>query len=130
MAELLDVVGAVIHRDGLILATRRSRGATKSPGLWEFPGGKIEAQETPQQALAREIAEELRCRVAVGQLVHDGTSAGIRLRTYLCTITANNPELVEHGEFRWMVPADLPQLNWGVADLATVELLATGKIKI
>ena len=120
----IDVVGAVIIRDGLILCAQRGPGGSLA-GMWEFPGGKVEPGETPQAALAREITEELCCQIIVGQPIastrHETGSATITLHTYYCTLIAGEPEALEHAQVSWVSPGDLGQLPWAPADIPTVE---------
>lgn len=124
--RLIRVVGAAIMRDGTVLCAQR--GCTKSlAGYWEFPGGKIEVHETPQQALQREIEEELRCEITVGhelcttRYAYDfGT---IELTTFLCHLTEGEPHLTEHREVRWLSPDHLHELDWAPADREAVRLL-------
>ncbi|MEB3329548.1 MAG: (deoxy)nucleoside triphosphate pyrophosphohydrolase, partial [Candidatus Sericytochromatia bacterium] len=126
-SQPLDVVGAVI-RDPAGALLCALRGAQMSlPGLWEFPGGKVGPGETPEEALVREIAEELACTIVVeGLLVdhlHAGAEGGLRLRTYTARLAAGTPEAREHAELRWLMPAALPALAWAPADLPTVACL-------
>ncbi len=120
------VVGAVLERGGLILAARRGAGMTQ-PGLWEFPGGKVEPGETPTEALRREVAEELGCTVEVGAHVarceHESASRVVVLNTYRCTVVAGEPRAIEHDEIRWVAPERLADLSWSPADLATVRCI-------
>jgi 8-oxo-dGTP diphosphatase len=120
------VVGAVLERDGLILAARRGVGMTQ-PDMWEFPGGKVEPGETPAVALRREIAEELGCTVDVGEHVatceHENAANTVILDTYRCTLVAGEPRAIEHAEIRWLAPRDLVGLPWSPADLPTVRRL-------
>ena len=80
-------------------------------GYWEFPGGKVEAGETPQEALVRELREELRIEARVGEFltttVHGTGSAVIKLSTYLCEIIAGSPVLMEHTDSRWVAVSEL-----------------------
>jgi len=120
----IHVVGAVIVRDGEVLCARRGPGGAMA-GLWEFPGGKIEPGETPREALAREIVEELACEVAVGALVEETTHAGdiglITLTTFWCELRGEAmPMLTEHAELRWLRPAALRELEWAPADVPAV----------
>lgn len=96
-------------------------------GLWEFPGGKIEIGEAPRTALQREIDEELRCVVTVGNEVttteHQYDFGIIRLTTFYCDLTSGDPQLTEHDDVRWMAPRDLRSLPWAPADLPAVELI-------
>lgn len=124
----LEVVGAVIMRDGRVLCARRGPGG-ETGGLWEFPGGKVEAPESPREALVREIREELGCEIEVGEhlttTVHAYAAITISLATYRCTLAGGEPAPTEHTELRWVAPRDLPSLDWAPADLPAVGLLAT-----
>ncbi len=121
----IDVVGAVIRGEpGEVLCALRSQQMSM-PGLWEFPGGKIEPGEDPRDSLRREIREELGCEVAVHDLVADHTHAYpgvvVRLRTYNATVVDGQPRPSEHAELRWVQLSDLRALNWAPADVPTVE---------
>lgn len=121
----LDVVGAVIIRRGLVLCAQRGPGS--HAGLWEFPGGKVEPGETPEQALRREISEELLCEVAVGELVadtdYDDGQVALRLRTFRCRLKVGEPQPLEHAALTWLPPTELGVLAWAPADLPTVQAL-------
>lgn len=126
MKKSIDVVGAVIVLGGKILCAQR--GATGAlSGLWEFPGGKVERGESPRQALEREIAEELQCKIAVGDRItttsHEYDFALITLTTFYCHLIAGEPELTEHQAVRWLPPADLLHLDWAPADIPAVQLI-------
>lgn len=123
----VSVVGAVIVRDGLILAAQRGPEMA-TPGVWEFPGGKVEPGETPAEALRRELREELGCEVGVGDLVarseHEYPGGTVVLATYRCTLRAGEPRAIEHRGLRWLTAAELGDLAWAPADLPTVRLIA------
>lgn len=93
--------------------------------MWEFPGGKIEPGETPQEALQREIDEELDCTVLVGQQVestrHQYDFGIVTLTTFYCHLVAGTPTLSEHAAVRWLAPAELSELAWAPADIPAVE---------
>jgi len=127
MKKDIHVVGAVIVRDGKILCAQRN--AEKSlPNLWEFPGGKIEENETPKQALAREIKEEMQCEVEVQDkvehTVYEYDFGIVHLTTYFCELLEGEPILVEHEAIRWLTPKELPVLEWAPADIPAIEKLA------
>lgn len=122
----LEVVGAVILRDGRVLCAQRGPGGPTG-GLWEFPGGKIEVGETPGDALAREIAEELGCRILVGDEVtattHEYDFAVITLTTFYCDLLDGTPTATEHAAVRWVAPDELDDLAWAPADVPAAELV-------
>lgn len=127
MKKRIVVVGAVIEHDGKIFATKRGPNMSLA-GLWEFPGGKIEAGETPQEALAREIQEELGCTVTVNDLVtttdHEYDFGIVSLSTYRCSLVSGIPTLTEHSESVWISAESLGELEWAPADIPAVEILA------
>ena len=122
----INVVGAVLVRDGRILAARRGPEMAL-PGMWEFPGGKIEDGESHQEALARELAEELLCEAEVGEHVetttHQYDFGTVTLATYLCTLISGEPQVTEHAEIRWLAPGELDNVEWAPADNWVVERL-------
>ncbi len=122
----IEVVGAVIVKDDKILAARRPFNKTLG-GLWEFPGGKLEVGEKPQEALRREIIEELKCEVKVGEFivneVYEYDFANISLSTYYCEISKGEPKAKEHIELRWLLPEELDTVKWAPADYPTLDIL-------
>ncbi|MFP7170865.1 (deoxy)nucleoside triphosphate pyrophosphohydrolase [Terribacillus halophilus] len=124
MKKKINVVGAVIKRDNKILCAQR--GTEKSlPLKWEFPGGKIEEGETPQEALRREITEEMNCSISIGKAVEDTTyeyDFGIvSLKTFYCDLVEGEPTLTEHVKIKWLAPEDLSSLDWAPADIPAIE---------
>lgn len=124
MAKQIDVVGAVLVRAGNVLAAQRGPSMALA-GYWEFPGGKIEPGESPQQALQRELREELLCDATVGDHVKTTSykyDFGIvTLTTYFATLDAGEPQATEHAELRWIPVAELRSVEWAPADIPAVE---------
>ncbi|MCQ2272785.1 MAG: (deoxy)nucleoside triphosphate pyrophosphohydrolase [Bacteroidales bacterium] len=118
-----SVVAAVIIQNGKLFATQRGYGDWKD--WWEFPGGKIEPGETPQQALRREIREELATEVNVGELLHtieyDYPEFHLSMQCFLCSIVGNTPTLLEHEAARWLTKDELYSVQWLPADIAVVK---------
>lgn len=121
----IEVVAAVIVRHGAYFATQRGYGEFK--GFWEFPGGKVEPGESPEQALRREIREELSAEIRVGELLTtvewDYPDFHLTLHAFRCTLTAGDPVLREHSAAEWLVPERLDSVGWLPADLQIVKLL-------
>lgn len=112
------VVGAAIIRDGRVLACRRT-APPKAAGLWELPGGKVEPGESPEQALVREIAEELLLDIEVTGWL-DGTSAiGTTHELVVATATAaaGRPQPTEHDAITWLGADELDDVEWLEPDL-------------
>jgi 8-oxo-dGTP diphosphatase len=125
VARHIDVVGAVIVDDGLVLCAQRGPGALA--GLWEFPGGKIEPGEAARAALAREIVEELGCAIEVGDEVtttsHEYDCGVVILTTFWCRLVEGTPGPAEHAGITWLAPAELDTLAWAPADIPAVALV-------
>ena len=121
----VEVVAAVIERAGRILIARRHAGSHLG-GLWEFPGGKRQAGETPEAALVREIREELDAAVTVGELLDDVEwtypEKTVRLLFFRCAL-AGEPRAAEGQEIAWVAPADLDRYEFPPADEGLVARL-------
>ena len=118
MPEYVDVTAAIISREGEILIARRSSGPRR--GLWEFPGGKLEAGETREECLAREIREELGLEIVVGShfltVEQEYPDMKIRLHCFSCTTGGSPAEMTDHHEVRWVKLAELGEFNFPAAD--------------
>ena len=123
--KTIEVVAAVIERDGKIFCTQRGYGEWKD--WWEFPGGKIEQGESPQEALRREISEELATEIYVGQLIttveYDYPAFHLTMHTFLCSVVAGHLSLLEHEDARWLGRDELGEVRWLPADREIVEIL-------
>ncbi len=127
MKKQIKVVGAVIrNKQNQILCALRSPEMSL-PNLWEFPGGKIEMNEKPEETLVREIQEELGCVIDVSELVedvvHEYPAIIVNLLTYEAKITNGTPIASEHAKLEWKEVSELHELEWAPADIPTVEKL-------
>ena len=125
--KTVSVVAAVIYDvQGRIFATQRGYGEWKD--WWEFPGGKIEPGETPQQALVREIREELDADISVGPLLrtidYDYPAFHLTMHCFRCTLTNPHLTLLEHEAARWLLPKELLSVRWLPADESIIEELS------
>ena len=121
----IEVVAAIIHdSEGRIFATQRGYGDYKD--WWEFPGGKMEAGEIPEEALRREIWEELETRIVVENLVEtvewDYPQFHLSMHCYLCHVESGHLELKEHEAAKWLNKDELENVNWLPADLKVIDL--------
>ena len=123
----IEVVAAIIVRDGRIFATQRGYGEWKD--WWEFPGGKIEPGESPEDALKREIREELATEIEVDELLttveYDYPKFHLTMQCYLCTIISGDLTLLEHEDARWLALDELDCVKWLPADKDVIEKLST-----
>lgn len=124
--KTVKVVAAVIVKDGKILATQRGYGEFK--GFWEFPGGKVEPGESRSVALAREILEELKARVVVGDLIstveYDYPSFHLSMECFWCRLESGSGiELTEHEAAIWLAFDELGSVEWLPADLSLIEII-------
>ena len=119
MSEVRVVAGAIVT-DGRLLAARRGPDM-KLPGLWELPGGKVEAGEHDADALARELMEELGIAVRVGRRLAESVFAyphvDVRLVAYACVIVGGEVRPTEHDAVRWLAAPELGEVQWAPADV-------------
>ena len=121
MKRTLQVVGAIVIKDGRILAVKRGENKNKAVAFkYEFAGGKIEQGETPQQALKRELLEEMNYDVEVGEefmsVTYEYDDVFVNLRTYLCKPISESYALNEHIDDKWLLPSELFSVEWAPAD--------------
>lgn len=122
----IEVVAAIIHdADGRIFATQRGYGEFKD--YWEFPGGKMEPGESPEEALKREIWEELETRIVVERLVttieYDYPTFHLTMHCFWCHVESGSLTLKEHEAARWLDRNNLQIVNWLPADLQLLRLI-------
>lgn len=121
----INVVAAVIVRDDRILATQRGYGEFKDG--WEFPGGKIESGESPEDALKREIMEELKVEIDVRELIgvveYDYTDFHLNMMCFWCTLKGGEVQLMENEAGRWLKKEELGEVEWLPADLMVLDII-------
>ena len=128
--KTLIVVGAVItNNEGQILVAQRPYSEISYKSFkWEFPGGKVEENESLEEALAREIREELNCEIIVknklGVLEHEYPEFKLKMGLYLCTLKdGSTPEALEHHQIKWISPQEIDNLDWLEADYKILPLI-------
>ncbi len=121
--KTIKVVAAVIKDGTQIFATQRGYGEFK--GLWEFPGGKVETGEKKEEALKREIKEELDTEIEVQDLIdtieYDYPDFHLSMDCFLCEVKAGNLTLLEHDASAWLTKETLYSVNWLPADLGLIQ---------
>lgn len=127
---MIPVVCAVIQKNGMVLCALRSQ-YMKMPLKWEFPGGKVEKGESPEESLIREIHEELGISIQVLRpfttVSHAYPDFSIQLIPFSCTIREGLPQAREHAELRWVHLSKLKELDWAEADLPLVDEILRDK---
>lgn len=125
--KTIKVVAAVIRDGNRIFATKRGYGELK--GGWEFPGGKIENSETPEEALVREIKEELDTEISVGDLIHTVEygypTFHLSMQCFWCKVISGDLVLLEHEEAKWLGKEDLYSVDWLPADIEVISKIST-----
>ena len=121
--KTIRVAAAIIKKDKAIFATQRGYGDFKDG--WEFPGGKIEPGETPEEALKREIREELDTEIEVGEpaghIEYDYPEFHLSMDCFFCTLLSGSLTLKEHEAARWLSPAELDSISWLPADRSLID---------
>lgn len=121
----IEVVAAIIRKEDKVFATQRGYGEWKD--WWEFPGGKMEPGELPQDALKREIREELSTEINVNEYLctveYDYPKFHLTMHCYLCSLLTDALHLNEHEAARWLAKGELDSVNWLPADKTIIEQL-------
>ena len=127
--KTIEVVAAIIHRDGAYFATQRGYGEFE--GMWEFPGGKIEPGESREDALKREIQEELGVDIYIKELLctteYDYPTFHLTMHCYLCSVASGEIELREHKSAQWLTAETLDTVEWLPADKEIIAMLREKK---
>ena len=123
--KTIEVVAAIVQDGGRIFATQRGYGEFKDG--WEFPGGKMENGETLQQALARELKDELDMEAEIGEMFetveYDYPKFHLTMHCFLCQLVNKEYVLKEHEAAKWLLPEELDSVEWLPADLGLIERL-------
>lgn len=121
--KTIEVVAAVIKEGDKIFVTRRDYGEFEN--MWEFPGGKVEAEEVTEAALIREIKEELELHIKVSELLitvyYDYPNFHLKMDCFLCSILGGELKLNAHNDAKWVKIEELDELTWVPADIIVVE---------
>ena len=125
MMKTIEVVAAIIIKDGEVFATQRGYGEWQD--WWEFPGGKIESRERPQDALVREIREELDAEIEVGELLEtvewDYPNFHLTMHCFICGLVSESMHLNEHEAAAWLTRETLRSVRWLPADEGVIPLI-------
>lgn len=127
--KVINIACAVVKMEGKTFCAKRLRkGPHYIAEHWEFPGGKVEANETPKEALRREIKEELDWEITmgeeIGEIIYEYPDFTIALKTFACTADNKNYKLLEHLEAKWLFPEELLTLQWTAADEQLIKVLS------
>ena len=130
-SKIVEVVAAIIFRDGELFATQRGYGEWKD--WWEFPGGKMEAGESSEEALNREIREELSTDICIEEFLctveYDYPKFHLTMHCYICSLLTEALHLNEHEDARWLKGNELDSVKWLPADKIVVEQLIGINVK-
>lgn len=133
MKVITTVAGIIKNEKGEILCTLRDKGKYEYVSFkWEFPGGKIEENETNQEALERELHEELDIDVKIGdffyQIEHDYPDFHLSMAVYECELISKDIKMNVHKGMKWLEPTDMMSLDWAEADIPVAELIYKNSI--
>lgn len=130
--KIINVVAAAIEKDGKFFCAQRPEGKSLG-GFWEFPGGKLEEGESPEQALIREIKEELNSEIQIisyiNEASYDYDFGTVVMKTYHAELISGNLELLEHQNSTWLAPHELSTINWAPVDRPAVKTITTSLVQ-
>lgn len=133
MKDIIKVTAAILEKDGHIIIAQR-KSSDHLSGKWEFPGGKIEPGETPEECLARELKEEFDIDVTIGEFigsnVHHYDHISIKLMAYRASWVGGEITMNDHKAYRWVTIDQLTEFDFAPADVPFVKMLYTGSINI
>lgn len=125
--KIISVVAAAIEKDGKFFCAQRPEGKNLG-GYWEFPGGKLEDGESAEEALIREIREELNAEIEIVSFVNEASYdydfGTVTMKTFHAKLISGDPELLEHQDSLWLEPSRLQSLDWAPVDRPAVGLLS------
>ena len=123
--KTIEVVAAIIEHNNKIFITRRGYGEFEN--MWEFPGGKMEPEETQEEALTREIKEELELDIDISKYLttveYDYPNFHLKMHCFICTISGGELHLNAHNDAKWTTLGELDKLNWVPADILVIKKL-------
>ncbi|HVU26254.1 MAG TPA: 8-oxo-dGTP diphosphatase MutT [Verrucomicrobiae bacterium] len=126
MSRIIEVAAALVFRGGKLLITQR-KSDSHLGGFWEFPGGKLEAGETFEKCLVREIREELGIEISVGELfeeiAHDYLAKSVHLKFFVCKLIRGEPKPLDCAAFKWIEQSELADYEFPAADARLLEKL-------
>lgn len=126
MKKVIHIVAAAIIKDGKIFCAQRPKGKSLG-GFWEFPGGKLEIGESPEEALIREIKEEFNAEIKiidyVNEASYDYDFGTVIMKTFKAKLLSEKLELLEHQDSKWLTVEELNCLEWAPVDIPAVNLL-------
>ncbi len=124
--KTVEVAAAIIIKNSKVFCAQRGPGRSMA-GKWEFPGGKLENNESGEQAVIREIKEELNCEIKIEKFLmkieHDYEDFHLTMHCYICSLVCGMPILSEHTDCAWLLGCQLDSLDWAKADLPIISKL-------
>lgn len=125
--KIIPVVAAAIHKNGNYFCAQRPQNKTLG-GYWEFPGGKLEVGESPEEALIREIREEFNADIRITKFINEASYnyefGTVVMKTFEAELLSETLTALEHSDTIWLEPKDFHKLNWAPVDIPAVTILS------